>query len=128
VESHIIKDGRTKKVIFPSLKKYLSWLVKGSSVACCIPDSLSPRKLIDLGRGWVARDKDDSEEIESIETTEEGVVDMGEMERSLAQEMICGVMISKKSGHSSVPQASLYHVTPTAPTDRTITTRLSQIT
>jgi len=111
VESHTIKDGRTKNVIFPSLKKYLSWRVKGSSVACCTPNSLSPRKLIDLGRGWVARDKDDSEEIESIETTEEGVVDMGEMERSLAaQEMICGAMISKKSVLSSVPQASLYHM------------------
>jgi hypothetical protein len=48
---------------------------------------------IDLNRGCVARDKDDSEEIESIETTEE-VVEMGEMERSLAaQEMICGAMI-----------------------------------
>lgn len=44
----------------------------------------------------MARDKDDSEDIESMETTEEGVVEMGEMERSLtaAQEMICGVMIS----------------------------------
>jgi hypothetical protein len=42
----------------------------------------------------VAGDKDDSEEIESIETTEEGVVETGEMERSLAaQEMICGAMM-----------------------------------
>ena len=49
---------------------------------------------IDLNRGSAARDKDDTEEIESIETTEEVVVEMGEMERSLAgQEMICGVMI-----------------------------------
>jgi hypothetical protein len=48
-----------------------------------------------LNRGCVARDKDDSEEIESIESTEEGVVEMGEMERSLAgQEMTCGAMIS----------------------------------
>jgi hypothetical protein len=44
----------------------------------------------------VAREKDDSEEIESIETTEVVLVEMGEMERSFAaaQEMICGVMIS----------------------------------
>lgn len=54
--------------------------------------------LIDLTRGCVARDKDDTEDIESIETTEVGVVEMGEIERSLAaaQEMICGVMISKQ--------------------------------
>jgi hypothetical protein len=46
-----------------------------------------------LNLGCVTRDKDDPEEIESMETTEEGAVEMGEMERSLAaQEMICGVM------------------------------------
>jgi hypothetical protein len=91
-----MKDGRTKNVIFPSLKKYLSWRVKGSSFTVCTPECLSPRTFIDLNWGSVARDKDESEEIESIETTEEGVVEMGEMERSLdAQEMICGVMISQ---------------------------------
>jgi len=58
-------------------------------------ESLSPRTFINLKWGCVARDRDDSEEIESIETTEEEAVEMGEMERSLAaQEMICGVMIS----------------------------------
>lgn len=57
-----------------------------------------------------------------METTEEGVVEMGEMERSLtaAQEMICGVMISKAMTGKAVPQPWLYHVT--------ITTRLSHTT
>lgn len=78
MESHTIKGGRTKNVIFPSLKKYLSWRPK---FGWCTPDSLSPRKFIDITRGCVARDIDDSEEIESMETTEE-VVEMGEMGRS----------------------------------------------
>ena len=70
--------------------------MKGSSFAGCTPECLSPGTFIDLNRGCVARDKDESEEIESIETTEEGDEEMGEMERSLAgHEMICGVMISQ---------------------------------
>jgi hypothetical protein len=46
-----------------------------------------------------------------METTEEGVVEMGEMERSLtaAQEMICGVMISNDRA-KAVPQPWSYHV------------------
>jgi hypothetical protein len=49
-----------------------------------------------LTRDCTARSKDESEEIESIETTEVEVVETGEIERSLAQEMICGgAMISK---------------------------------
>ncbi len=60
---------------------------------------------MDLTRGCETRDKDDSEEIESIETTEVGVVEMGEMERSLAaQEMICGAMISTGEQSCAVPQ------------------------
>jgi len=56
---------------------------------------------MDLTWDCAVRAKDESEEIESIETTEEGVVEMGEMERSLAaQEMICGVMISKSKCHT----------------------------
>lgn len=37
-----------------------------------------------------------------METTEEGVVEMGEMERSLAgQEMICGAMISNEQSSAT---------------------------
>lgn len=78
--------------------------MKGS-FARCTPDSLSPRnrgELMDLTWDGIARDKDESDEIDSIETTD---VEMGEMERSLAaQEMICGgAMISKsKRCHSVV--------------------------
>jgi hypothetical protein len=55
-----------------------------------------------LSRDCTARVKDESEEIDSIETTEVGVVEIGEMERSLAvQEMICGgAMISKSKCHN----------------------------
>jgi hypothetical protein len=62
---------------------------------------------MDLTWDGIARDKDESDEIDSIETTE---VEMGEMERSLAaQEMICGgAMISKSKrchsvGHHVIP-------------------------
>jgi hypothetical protein len=58
---------------------------------------------------WVgaAREKDELEESESIETTE---VETGEMERSFAaQEMICGgVMISKSKGGATMS----HHVIP----------------
>ena len=53
---------------------------------------------MDLTRDCVARVDDESEEIDSIETTEVGVVEIGEMERSLAaQEMICGGAMIRKN-------------------------------
>jgi hypothetical protein len=53
---------------------------------------------MDLTRDWVARVDDESEEIDSIETTEVGVVEIGEMGRSFAaQEMICGEAMIRKN-------------------------------
>jgi hypothetical protein len=81
--------------------------VKGSLFAWRTPGSLSPRnrgKLMDLTRDCVARVDNESEEIESIETTEVGVVEIGEMERSFAaQEMICGGAMISKSKQCHTP-------------------------